>query len=295
MVPAAAVQAPDGNTFALPPVRSRKEPSAAALPSPLAPKENPPAAALAPAQPAQPSPDAQNLAQLKRIAGVAADRWKMVDTYETRLTRQEVIAGTPAPKEEVLVQFRREPMAIFMRNTGEVGKGREVLYNPSKHGDKMHVMIGEGDNRLMKAGFKAPPMSPDDPRVKDKSRYSIRDAGFGTTIAKFAVWVEKVQAGKLSPDAMKYLGPKKRDEYDYPLDAVEHTLRPGDDPLLPKGGVRTWYFDPKADAPSYGMPVIVTTTEPGGQMVEYYCYDKMRQPAGLTEADFNPDRLGKKK
>ena len=86
-------------------------------------------------------------------------------------------------------------MSVFIRNLGHSGKGRELLYN--QRTDKIYVILGEGDHKLMPAGFKLPPVSPDDPRVKDKSRYSIRDAGYGTPIAKVSSWVAKAENGKI--------------------------------------------------------------------------------------------------
>jgi hypothetical protein len=47
------------------------------------------------------------------------------------------------------------------------------------------------------------------------------------------------------------------------------------------------------ESPSYGMPVLVFATDPNGKEAEYYLFEKVKSPANLTEADFNPARLGK--
>ena len=76
----------------------------------------------------------------------------------------------------------------------ESAKGREVLYNPSKFGDKIHAIIGQGDGQLpllYKVGDKAPALTPDSPLVKDKSRYSVRESGFGYAINRLADWTTK--------------------------------------------------------------------------------------------------------
>jgi hypothetical protein len=242
-------------------------------------------------KPNTPSPAAINLAQLKKLAQVAADQWKKVDTYEARLVRKETVNGVEGQKEEVLYQFRREPMSVYMRNTGEVGKGREILYNPGKHGDKIHILTGAGDGftglRVTK--------SPDDPVVRDRSRLSIRDAGFGRGIATFSRMVEQIESGKLPPDALKYLGPAQRTEYPYPLEGVAQTIRAGDEKHSPGGSTRLWFFDGKPESPSYGLPVLVMATDPKGKELEYYCFERFRLPAGLVEADFDPARFNKKK
>jgi hypothetical protein len=94
---------------------------------------------------------------------------------------------------------------------------------------------------------------------------------------------------------VKSLGQVSRKEYPYPLDGVEITLRPGDDATLPKGGKELVFFDPNPDSSGYAMPVLVIVFEPGEREVEYYSFDRFRAPAGLTDADFTPDRLGKKR
>jgi hypothetical protein len=185
-------------------------------------------------------------------------------------------------------------MSVFMRNIGDAGKGREILYNPTKHGDKIYIMIGEGDNRLFKAGFKAPPLSPDNPQVKERTRYSIREAGYGTPIAKVASWVAKAESGKIPADALTFLGPVERKEYPYALLGVSLKLRPGDETLMPNGGTRQWFFDPNPESTSYGWPVLIIATEPNGKEVEYYLFEKIKLQVRFTEADFAPERLGRK-
>jgi hypothetical protein len=257
-----------------------------------------PAAATSPnAEPPKPppSPAAVNLAALKKISQTAATKWKTVDTYEARLVRREAVNGKDGATETVLFQYRKDPHSVFMTNTGPAGLGRMVLYVKGKNDDKMLVVTGAGDNRLVGAGFRAPPMSPDDPRVMEKSRHSIREAGFGRGIAQFAELVAKIEAGKAPADALKHLGPVQRPEYQYPLETVVQTVKPGEEKHSPNGGTRQWFFDMNEESPSFGLPVLVITSEPGGKEVEYYCFDKFKLPARLTDKDFSPERLERKK
>ena len=237
---------------------------------------------------------AKNLGELKALLTTANAAWKATDNYSATLTRRELNPAGDLNSEVLLFQFRREPMSVYTLNVSESGKGREVVYNPTKHGDKLYVMLGQGDNRLMKAGFIAPPVSPDDPRVKEKARYSIRDAGLGRTVGALTAAVAKLEAGKVPPDSIVYNGEVKRDEYPHPLVGVTHKLRPGDDPLLPAGGTRLYFFNMKKDAPGFGLPVLVIATDPAGKEAEYYLFEKLISPAGLTDADFDPARLKKK-
>lgn len=259
-----------------------------------------PAAPKTPAAPAPVPPMAQpqgQLADLKKIVETGRERWKSINTYEAKLTRREAVNADPPQTQEVQFLFRKEPMSVYTKNIGTIGRGREILYYPAKHGDKIHVVVGEGDTRLLKAGSRAPAMSPDNPQVRSKSRYSIRDIGFGSSIERFARLVEEVETGKKPADTLKYLGHLKRTEYgELPLAAVEQILRPGDEPQTPKGGVRQWFFDVKPDSPSYGLPILIIAYEndqPKAREVEYYCFTGFRTPTNLTDADFDPARMGK--
>ena len=72
-------------------------------------------------------------------------------------------------------------------------------------------------------------------------------------------------------------------------------FRSGEDPLLPKGGKWSLYFEPRADVPNCGNLLVHQLFDETGREVEYYCFTKFRVPANLTDADFHPDRLGGKK
>ena len=205
--------------------------------------------------------------------------------------RREVVGRNPVQTEEVLIQLRQQPFAVYMRNTGEVGRGREVLYHPARHDEKVHAIVGEGDSRLYKAGNKAPALSPDSPLVRSKSRHSIREAGPGTAVAAFGRLV-----GSGSPD-LKYVGPARRAEFgDRPLELVEQTVRAGTEPDTDRGGVRSWFFDADPASPSFGLPVLTILVEVGSnppRELEYACYTNVKAPAGLTDADFDLTRLGR--
>jgi hypothetical protein len=241
--------------------------------------------------PAGPSPAAKNLGELKALIEVSNAAWKAVDTFEATITRRELNTSGEINSEVILFQFRREPMSVYSLNVGENGKGRETVYN--KQGDKLYVKLGKGDP-FPGAGFVAPALSPDDPRVKAKARYSVRDAGFGRSLSVLSTTVAKLEAGKIPADQVVFDGEVKRPEYAYPLVGVTHKLRPGDDPLLPTGGTRLYFFDMKKGSPGYGFPVLQVTTDSAGKEVEYYLNEKITSPASLTDADFDPARLKKK-
>lgn len=254
------------------------------------PKPNTPASP-APTPNVAADPAAKNLADLKALVAASNAAWSKVTTYELQLTRREINPKGAQNSEVLVFQYRREPVAVYTKNLSGTGKGRETVYNPSAFEDKLHVKLGEGDSKLLRAGSVAPAVSPDDSRVKEKARYSIREAGFGRWIVALNRAVAGLEAGRISTDALSYSGEVKRDEYPYPLVGVMYNLRAGDDPLFPAGGKRLYFFDMKPDSPSYGLPVIITAFDVSGNEVEYYLAEKVRNPAGLTDANFNPSRL----
>jgi hypothetical protein len=237
----------------------------------------------------------KDIVEAKKLAAIAAEKWDKVDCYEAIVTRRELAPNKVMSEDVVLYQFRKDPMSVYIRNIGESAKGREILYYPMKHGDKIYAIVGEGDGGIFyKAGDKAPPVSPDMPLVKSKTRYSIREAGYGTPIHRVGNWVTKAETGKIPAENLTYLGEVKRKEYPYALAGVQLKLRPGDDPNLPNGGMRQWFFDTKADSTSNGFPVLIIATEPNGKEVEYYLFEKLKLDVKFTDADFSPDRLGRK-
>ena len=291
---------PDDNA-AFPPFRRRPEPRPEQLPSPFAkgatpPPPNVPAPKLPMPMAPMGGPPAKvnDLAEIKKLVELASEKWAKVDTYECTALRRELTPIKEMVEDTTLYQFRKEPMAVFMRTLSSPGKGREIVYNPSKHGDKIYVMTGAGDTLLFKNGGFKVSSSPDDNVVKEKSRYSIREAGHGTPINRVAGWVAKVEAGKVPAENLKFLGAVTRKEYPYPLTGIELTLRPGDEPLMPAGGTRRWYFDTNPDSPSCGFPVLIIATEPNGKEVEYYLIEQVKTNVKFTEIDFSPERFGKK-
>ncbi len=260
----------------------RRDPQKAQLPSPYAPK--PEAVAEAP------KVATGDLATARKLYDIAAREYDKLTDFEATLTRKEVVGRTEMPTEVVLFQYRKKPFSIYMRNLGEVGKGREVLYVDGANDGKMHVVIGEGDgNILMKTGSHMQ-FSPTNPLVTSKSRHKITEAGFGDSLAKFGKLIKLAENGTCT-NSVKALGKVNRKEVDHPLDGLELTLQPGDEPSLPKGGKKIVYFDLTEGSPAYGFPVLLITHDENGREVENYFFDKIKCPAGLRDSDFNADRL----
>lgn len=265
----------------------RRAPEKPKLPSPFAPETPAPAPVN---QAGNGSSSNADIAVARRIYDVAAAQFEKLVDFEATMTRREVVGKQESPTERVLFQYRKQPFSIYMKTIGDAGRGREVLYVEGQHDGKMHVVIGEGDGGLlMKPGSKMA-FAPNNPIVANKSRQKITDAGFGNSLAKFGKLIALAENGTRQ-GAVKSLGNVQRTEYAYPLEGLELTLQPGDEASLPRGGKKTVFFDMKEGSSSYGFPVLIITHDETGREVEYYLFEKVKNPAGLTDADFHPERL----
>jgi len=242
----------------------------------------------------QPQPTADPFSSLRQLLQTAQSRWAVIDTYEAIAVRRELAPNKQRTHDRVFYLFRKEPFAVYMRNLDEANAGRELLYNPKQHGDKIYAIVGKSDEGLLyKAGQRAPAVSPDFPMVKQKSRYSIREAGLGTPIQRVGQWLEKAERGQIPPQNLRFQRDVRRPETADPLHLVELQLRPGDDPLLPQGGRRQWFFHANPQAASYALPILIRALEADGQEVEYFWIERFQPNVPLTDADFHPDRLGR--
>ncbi len=260
------------------------------LPSAIAPKESPKEAPkLEPKVESKPA--ASDLAGARALHGRLLEKYQKLNDYECVMTRREVVGGKEMPTEEVLFQFRKEPFSVYMRNLGEVGKGREVLYVDGKFDGLLHVVSGQGDVAKFLVGFKTS-LKPDSSMATSKSRHKITEAGPGNHLAKIDRYLKLAEAGKTT---VKYLGTVTRKDQPNAVEGMELAIPPGEDALLPKGGKWALYFEPSPAVPNYGNLMVHQMFDETGREVEYYCFTKFRVPANLTDADFHPDRLGGKK
>jgi hypothetical protein len=232
---------------------------------------------------AQPSADDK----ARQLLDASVKRYAGVTDYEARLVKREVVNGKQVPSDEVAYKFRKQPLSVYMKVLSEAGQGREVIFVKGRDEGAMHVVTGKGDNRLVGAGFKTT-IDPDGRDATSKSRYRIYEAGFGRTH-------NGMDAAIRRGFSVKAVGLKQRSEYPYPLECVEVVATGPGDPSLPPGAKRSIYFDPKPDSPSYLMPVLTEMHDAAGRELEHYCFDQIKLPAGLTDADFDPARLGKRR
>jgi hypothetical protein len=274
-------------TSALPPPPAPPAPAQAARLAPPVPAEAPtPVSTLAPAPVPAPAPAAAVTA--RQLYETARDRFAGMDSYIARLTRQEVVGGKRNPEEVIAFSFRKQPWSVHFRWVGKEACGREIVYVKGRYEGKLHTLLAAGDSFLLPAGRRIS-LLPDNPLVLDKCRHPVTEAGIGAGIERIGTLLEAQARGDRRCGTLRLVGAVKRPEFAAPACALEHRIPPGYDAGLPKGGTRTWYFDPELK-----LPTLLVTLDENKVQVEYYRYDRLQHPVKLDDDDFNPDKLWKK-
>jgi Protein of unknown function (DUF1571) len=244
--------------------------------------------------PTNTKPVQSELKSVRNLVDEAAKKFTDVADFESKLVKRETVSGKKQPTEEMRFLYRRDPFSVRLTVTGEHGRGREVLFVKGQNAGKLVIVTGEGDNRLLGVGKKME-LDPDNPLATSRTRGKIEDSGLGRPIRVLTKFVEEAEKGTRPADSVRSLGKVQRKEFATSVEGVEVTLRSSDDPLLPKGGKRLYFFDVDPASPSYRLPVLVITYEPNDTEVEYYCFTDFKLPAKLTDADFNADKIGRRR
>lgn len=235
----------------------------------------------------------EGLAAMKDVYQRATANYGKMDAFEARLTRRETINGKPNPQEVIRFQFRKQPYSVRLKWIGgdPDAVGREVMYVHRDAKSKMFILPTKADAFPLPARRMS--FAPDDSMVRSKTRHDIREAGLGLAVKNLGDQLAAIDKDPRQRGRLKYLGLVQRPEYPSRMHAVEETIPPRGEPLLPKGGKRYKYFD-TGEGATNGLPVVVMTYDAAGKEVEYYCFDRFLFPVRLDDADFDPDRAWKK-
>ncbi len=235
-----------------------------------------------------------NLDAVRRLHSRAEERFSKIDGFACRLTRREMVGNRAMPEEVLLYKFRRQPYSLHLKWIGKEAQGRELIYVAGKYDGKVQILTGKGEGNLLPipSGMRVARL-PTDKDVRSKSRFDIREGGMGLSLEWLGRVVAIMERDPAQANRLRYLGVVHRREREAGLEAIEEQIPPNWEPLLPKGGRRTRYFDADPASPSFGLPILMITLNEGGREVEYYCFDQLK-PGQFSDADFDPDRLWRK-
>jgi hypothetical protein len=235
-----------------------------------------------------------DLQTVRAIVDAAEKKFNDTPDFKCVLSKFETINGKKLPTEDATFYFRQEPFSVRLTVTSDAGLGREVLYVKGQNKDKLTIVTGKGDNRLVGSGFKIT-LDPSDPRATARTRGKIDESGLGRPIRILKDFVVQAEKGQRPAGTIKYLEKVQRKEFKEPMLGVEVTLLPQDDDLLPKGGKRLYCFDANAKSPSLHLPVLIISYDPSGEELEYFCFKDFTLPGKLSDDVFDPSQLGKKR
>jgi hypothetical protein len=250
----------------------------------------PPPAPNEPGPPAGPKKD-EGIDRILELHRKALKKYEGIHDYTVRFRRREFANGKRQPEDLMELKFKKPFMVHFKFLTDSSSEGREILFVKTGGNDKMHVKLGKGD---LVPGM----LVQEDPlseRATANSRRTIHDAGIGNLIDRFGRIVADQESGGQTYGTLKYGGQKNRPESIVPMEYVVQQLPPGAEKLLPKGGIRHWYFNADPKAQEFELPVLIITWDESNREVEYYCYDRLQINLNMKAAEFDPLVAFKKK
>lgn len=240
--------------------------------SPYQPVYNP---AGGPAAPAVASP----LDQPLQLLAEANRTFQGIRDYTCLFVRREQIRGQLTPENLVAMRVRTQPFSIYMRWLAPAEMaGQEACYVAGRNNGMMRVHAS-GFRGV--AGFVS--LAPNDPRIMEKSRHQITEAGIANLLVRYGErWETERRLNKTQVRVAEYEYNKRK------CMRVEmlHPDNSGREFLFYRCVV---YFDKE-----HHLPVRVENYDwprqggnPQGDLVESYSYVDLRFNVGLGEEAFN--------
>lgn len=121
------------------------------------------------------APPPSGMDQAIALLTEARERFKSVRDYECRLIRRERVNGKVLPENTMFMKARNNPFSVYLRcERPESDKGLEVSYVESRNQGMMRVHLA---GMLGMFGFWS--VDTHDPRVYEKNRHCVTEAGLG--------------------------------------------------------------------------------------------------------------------
>ncbi|MCI0683363.1 MAG: DUF1571 domain-containing protein [Gemmataceae bacterium] len=202
-----------------------------------------------------------------------------VKDYTCTMVSRENIKGKLREESIVQMKFRVQPFSVYMRWLSPTeSRGQEVAFVAGRNKNMMRVH----SKGLLKGAIGFVSIDPNDPRVMEHSRHTIREAGLGQLIdSTLAYWQADKRFNRTETRIAEYeydnrrclrienIRPDRRPEY-YAHRSVLFLDKESKLPVRNEN-----YFWPRPGGP------------PTGELMEVYSYIDLRFNVGLTDRDFN--------
>jgi hypothetical protein len=212
------------------------------------------------------------LQEAKRNYGVVKD-------YTCTLVSQERVRGKLEEQSIMTFKMKTEPFSVYMKWLApRESVNQEVAFVMGKNNNKMRVKSNRlGEGKLL--GFMS--IDPNDPRVLERSKHNILEAGLGVMIDQNIAYYEKtrkIASAKVDIAEAKYndrdcirieVAVPQRDAGAYCYRSVMYLEKTSKLPIRLEN-----YDWPQAGG------------APGGDLIEMFSYVNLRFNVGLTNEDF---------
>jgi hypothetical protein len=232
-----------------------------------------------PAQVPQPAADGSLNQAIAWMQEAKRNYQGAIRDYTCILVSRENMKGKPSEDQFIQFKFRAQPFSVHMKWLGPKGHvGQEVTYVQGKNNDKLRAHSKTLLNNMV--GFVS--VDVDDPRVKEQSRHTIREAGIGNLIDRtIQSWDHDRRTGKTIVRIAEFKF-DSRDCY-----RIEN-IRPEKTPQV-YSHRSVIYLEKNSKYPirneNYFWPV--AGGNPGGELMESFSYTQLQFNVGLKDQDFD--------
>lgn len=189
-----------------------------------------------------------------------------VADYTAVFKKTCAVAGSQCPTETTALKFKK-PQSVYLRWTGPVRPGQEVIYVAGRNGGQLRAHKGSFPDLTLN-------LDPAGAVAMECNRRSVNQLGLGSVIELLASALAQNPAAALGLDG--------------PLDVAGRACR-----CLTIAGQAAGPGEPvKARVcrdEQNRLPLRATMWDADGKLVEDYEFSRLQTNVGLTERDFDPD------
>lgn len=216
----------------------------------------------------------QAIAMIER----ARERFKGVSDYECLVVKRERLGGVLQPEAMLEMKVRTKPLAIYLKGLSPRSeKGMEISFVEGRNNGMMRLHL---NGFIGLFGFFS--IAPDDPRVLQRTRHSIRNADLGGLLEETARHFSRER------DPAKTQVHITEEQVGGRTAYLVETVHPEANPGLYYGYRCQIWLDKEtmmpAGAATYDWPK--RNGEPGGDLLESYRFHALKLNPGITDRVF---------